>query len=249
MLLSDVIMIAGDTSRSRCYLQAMCAKKIYPKTVIILPSQQTKPGQINARTAEIESVRCSWGEFDPSVPIEKTAALHALDYVHAPTGDINSVEICDFLSRLTAQVCIYSGFGGILLKKDILACGKQFLHIHGGWLPDYKGSTTNHYSALEAGFCAASSIFLTKDIDAGKILIRKKFPVPDDPQLLDHVYDGLFRTEVLLETLECYVRDGRWPDSGVKNKPTRHYYIMHPVLRHVLILRQRGASKKQGASK
>ncbi len=157
----------------------------------------------------------------------------------APNSDINSPETGAFLAGLSADTFIYSGFGGVLLRRDVLSRGKRFLHIHGGWLPEYKGSTTNHYSALEAGFCGASAIFLSPEIDSGEILHRRRFPVPKDILSLDHVHDGLFRAEVLLETLERYAAARVWPNSGVNNTATRHYYIMHPVLRHVLALRGR----------
>lgn len=245
MPLSDVMMIAGDTSRSRCYLQALCARRLFPSALLILPSRQSRPGQIAAGSPGTKPVACDWGVFDPSVSVEETAAAQGLSFAAAPNGDINSPELREALSGHAAAVCVYSGFGGVLLRPEILACGKRFLHVHGGWLPDYKGSTTNHFSALEQGFCGASSLFLTADIDGGGILLRKKFAVPGDVRLLDHVYDALFRTEVLLDTLEYYAREGKWPAAGAENAKTDHYYIMHPVLRHVLALR--GDSKKGDA--
>ena len=49
----------------------------------------------------------------------------------------------------------------VLLKEKILDTGKKFLHIHGGYLPDYKGSTTNYYSLINENTIGASAIFLT----------------------------------------------------------------------------------------
>ena len=44
---------------------------------------------------------------------------------------------------------------------DSLNIEKKFLHVHGGYLPDYKGSTTNYYSLINENTIGASAIFLT----------------------------------------------------------------------------------------
>ena len=51
----------------------------------------------------------------------------------------------------------------------------KFLHIHGGYVPAFKGSTTNYYSLLAEGQLGASAIFLTEDLDSGPKLHRQKF--------------------------------------------------------------------------
>ncbi len=219
-------------------MQAMRSRDILPGRVIILPSPGNKPGQISACASA--GVQCGWGVFKPGESVDATAVTAGVPVTTAPDGDINSPDAIAFLSELPATAFIYSGFGGVLLRRDVLSMGKSFLHVHGGWLPEYKGSTTNHYSALDAGFCGASAIFLSPEIDSGAILHRKRFPVPKDVLSLDHVHDGLFRAEVLVETLEKYASTREWPKIGIENVPTRHYYIMHPVLRHVLILREQG---------
>jgi methionyl-tRNA formyltransferase len=235
-MIPGIIMIAGDTSRSRCYLQALGAQGLLPERLLLLPSQQPKPGQMKPADTS-EAVEAAWGRFEPAQSLAETAARYTLEMLTSPSGDVNAPEVVSCLQSLTGEVCLYSGFGGVLLGAELLACGKKFLHVHGGWLPDYKGSTTNHFSALEQNFCGASAIFIDAAIDGGKILHRRKFSPPEDMLKLDHIYDSLFRAEVLADTLRHYALEGRWPDSGVENTETRHYYIMHPVLRHVLALR------------
>ena len=96
----------------------------------------------------------------------------------APNGNINSDEIIKIIESRLEQVFIFSGYGGVLLEDRILDTGKKFLHVHGGYLPDYKGSTTNYYSLIDENTIGASAIFLTKEIDCGPILLRKKFLPP-----------------------------------------------------------------------
>lgn len=236
MVLPDVFMIAGDTSRSRCYLQALCAKNLFPRCIAFLPSTGDRPGQITTADGMLKSVGTSWGEFNPSLPLAKSISHYNLPRVDLPSGDINATETIAQLKTIPEATAVFSGFGGVLLRDEVLGIGKRFLHVHGGWLPKYKGSTTNHFSALEKGFCGASAIFLSSSLDQGVILERKKFPVPQEPLLLDHVYDAVYRADVLCSVIEHYVAHGEWPSANVENRGTVPYYIMHPVLRHILIL-------------
>ena len=87
---------------------------------------------------------------------------------------------------------------------------EKFLHVHGGFLPDYKGSTTNYYSLLAEGSVGATAIFLTVEIDSGPILNRCKFPVPPDTLEIDHIYDSAARAKVLIQTLKEYQEKGEF---------------------------------------
>lgn len=237
MLLPEVVFVGGDTVRSRAYIQALCSNGLMPEAVCIIPARQMMPGQ---KQSSLELGECagSWGRFLPEETLEETCVGHGLAVLMLPNSDINSEEAVQTVSGLPGKVCIFSGFGGVLLRASILNCGKKFLHIHGGWLPDYKGSTTNHYSALAEGFCGASAIFMSEEIDTGPILMRKQFPLPADLSQLELTADAVFRAEVLCEVMRYYLKKGHWPSSGMENHKSQHYYIMHPVLRHVLNLRK-----------
>ena len=124
----------------------------------------------------------------------------------------------------------------MLLKESILDTGKRFLHIHGGYLPDYKGSTTNYYSLIDENAIGASAIFLTKEIDCGPILLRKKFSAPVDRTLIDHNSDSEARAKVLIECLKNYVNSGDWEYELENNHGGETFYIIHPVLKHLAIL-------------
>lgn len=236
MILTDISFVCGDTSRSRCYLQALIAKNFLPSACILLPNiEQTLPGQ--EKNPKNSHLTTSWGKFYPNISITSLCNQYKIPTITAPNNDINNENVVELLTNLPASVYIYAGFGGTLLRKPILNCGKQFLHVHGGWLPEYKGSTTNHYSLLQENFCGASAFFLTEEIDSGNILLRKKFPAPKTPSHLDHELDPIFRSEVLLDVLSFYIQQKKWPVEQEKNKKTLPYFIMHPVLRHVLFLK------------
>ena len=242
MRLTDIGMIAGDTSRSRAYLQALVRNKLLPNYVIVLEdaSENVLPGQLDITKTiheSIEDAEC-WSEahFDSTQPITVLLSEHGICYEVSSSKDINAPSVVEAIKRRTESVFIYSGFGGALLRKDILSTKKKFLHVHGGYLPDYKGSTTNYYSLIMENSLGASSIFLSEEIDCGPVLLRQKFPPPQNRQAIDHVYDSGARAKVLIETLKNYLKYNGWKFELSDNTGGETYYITHPVLKHIAIL-------------
>ena len=223
MYLNKVAMVAADTTRTKYYLRELIRNKFFPTYVLLLLNYNEKllPGQDSG-----ESER-------ELVELLKNAGI---EYDISPNSDINSNEVLTIISNRVELVFIFSGFGGVLLGDDILSIGKKFLHIHGGYLPDYKGSTTNYYSLINENTIGASSMFLTKEIDCGPVLLRKKFSPPKNRTEIDHIYDSEARAKVLIETLEYYVESGSFNFELENNKGGETFYIIHPVLKHLSIL-------------
>ena len=142
------------------------------------------------------------------------------------------------ISALSEDTIIYSGYGGVIVKPSVLNLGKNFLHIHGGYLPDYKGSTTNYYSFLEVNKCGASAIFLEPEIDCGPVLKRKWFKAPDNLEDLDYFYDSALRADVLLDVIKEYNTTGEWNFELKDNKGGETFYIIHPFLKHVSLCKK-----------
>ena len=237
-------MVLADTSRSRAYLQALVRNKLFPSYVIILPSQENKinPGEydrnIHINKKLIQEQNECWSEvvFDPALPIECTMDTVGIEYIYADTGNINDESVICLISARAELVFIYSGFGGVLLSKTLLSAGKKFLHVHGGYLPNFKGSTTNYFSLIAENNVGASSLFLSDTIDSGPLLMRKAFPAPINRQEIDHIYDSAARAKVLVETLQSYVHNQEWVVNLTATCDGETYYIIHPVLKHIAIL-------------
>lgn len=245
MRLSDIGMIAGDTSRSRAYLQALARNALLPNYVLVLEHSSDKPlpGQIDNSQSNrksdiaVETDEC-WSEahFDSNQPIRVLLDELGISYEVSTCKDINDPFVVEAIRRRTETVFIYSGFGGVLLRKDVLSTGKHFLHVHGGYLPDYKGSTTNYYSLIVENTLGASAIFMSAEIDCGPVLLRRKFPPPANRQAIDHIYDSGARAKVLVETLQNYLKCGGWEYELPTNFGGETYYIIHPVLKHIAII-------------
>ena len=225
MYLNKLAMVAADTTRSKYYLTELIRNKFFPTYVLLLLNRDVKllPGQ-DSDESEKELVE-----------LLKNAGI---EYQISPNSDINSNEVLTIISNRVELVFIFSGFGGVLLGDNVLSSGKKFLHIHGGYLPDYKGSTTNYYSLINENTIGASSMFLSKEIDCGPILLRRKFSPPKNRTEIDHIYDSEVRAKVLIETLEYYVESGSFNFELENNQGGETFYIIHPVLKHLSILKE-----------
>lgn len=231
--------LAADTARSRCYVQALRQRGLRPDSAVLIPPPGGggTHGQARARIAPEEF---TWNElvFRPNETIEHTLNDWGIPGIQLPSHDLNSAEAVSFLASRPEPLFIFSGFGGVILRKEILALPKRFLHVHGGYLPAYKGSTTNYYSAIRDRRCGASSIYLTTEIDSGPVLMREEFPMPARMELLDYIYDPLFRAAVLVKTIAGIEERGSTEPSTIDNSGGEVFYVMHPVLRHIAALMQ-----------
>lgn len=245
MRLNDIGMIAGDTTRSRAYLQALARNELLPNYVLLLEQTSGKPlpGQLDKTQSSQENVQVvevdeCWSEahFDSTQPIRVLLDELGISYEVFTSKDINDPIVVEIIRRRAETTFIYSGFGGALLRKDVFSTGKHFLHVHGGFLPDYKGSTTNYFSIIAENTLGASAIFLSEEIDSGPVLLRRKFPPPVNRQAIDHIYDSGARAKILVETLQNYIKCDGWEFELPENTAGETYYIIHPVLKHIAIL-------------
>jgi len=221
--LNNIAMVAADTTRTKYYIKELIKNKLLPNYVLLLLNRDHEllPGQKETKTE------------NELVALLKSASIK---FEISLNDNINSDEIIRVIESRPEQVFIFSGYGGALLKEKILDTGKKFLHIHGGYLPDYKGSTANYYSLIEQNVIGASAIFLTKEIDCGPILLRNFFSPPRDRTKIDHISDSKVRAKVLVECLQNYIDSGSWKYELESNRGGETFYIIHPVLKHLTIL-------------
>ncbi len=241
-------LIAANTSRTRAYLAALERHELLPCWVLLLDdgSLESTAGQSSESVMRpglsgLVSAQGCWSEidFDPAAPLIPMLERLNLSFKVVASRDINDPTVIQEISQCEPSVLIYSGYGGALLRKEALTSGKRFLHVHGGFLPEFKGSTTNYYSLLSDNTLGASAIFLTADIDCGPILARQAFPPPKDLKLIDHIYDSAARARVLVDTLSAFNQSGDWKVELPENIGGDTYYIIHPVLKHIAILGKR----------
>ena len=229
MTVLEMCMVAGLTTRTSAYLQAMVINDIIPAHIILLwDDEKSMPGQLQNEAEDNQY-------FDLNIPIFDIIKENQIPYEVCETTDVNSELVSIALDKRPEKYVIYSGYGGAILKKDILDSVKRFLHIHSGKVPEYKGSTTIYYSILNEGKCFASAIFLEKKIDKGPLIKMKEFPMPSNGEIIDHIYDPFIRADLLVEILKDFVGKRRF-DERLQEGRGESYYIIHPVLKHLAIL-------------
>jgi len=235
MSLIDTVMLASFSARSKAYVQALAKAGLLPKHILIYgdPSQEIK------RTAQNnESITFSGIDLPNLTPsLIEICKSNNLDFTLCHAQSVNDSEIFAHLKKLSSKVIIYSGYGGQLVSEKILSSALYFLHLHSGWLPDYRGSTTIYYSWLEQNTCGVSAILLDQKIDTGRLIARKKFPTPPANIDVDLTYDNAIRANLLVDILKLYKSERNFTYIP-REKEFPPYYVIHPVLKHIALLTQ-----------
>jgi methionyl-tRNA formyltransferase len=223
MKLEDIGMLAIANNRSRYYLERLAENGVLPSFVILLESDAITPGQKSG---------------DLGGTFRAMLKGHGIECRTVPTADVNSAPVIEAVAGLDQKYLIYSGPGGAILGKELLGTGKKFIHVHPGWLPDFRGSTTVYYHILDGERCGATALLLDAGIDSGPILLKKAFDLPSGEGCdLDYDYDPSIRSRVLVALLESYRDTGRFETEHQDPRAGETYFIMHPVLRHIARLK------------
>lgn len=231
-------IILAETSRSKAYLNALLKNDLKPSWILLLEdlnSNITMPGSTKEIFEQKKDINWDEVNFDPNETILNTLKKNRLEFVAAKSNDINSKNVINLIKESEPEIIVYSGYGGAILRKEILDLDKKFLHIHGGYLPEFKGSTTNYFSLLKESSIGASAIYLTEKIDCGPILERYKVTQNFERDQLDHFYDSAIRSRVLVKTLKN-LQNKLKIEPEIHNSNGQTYYIIHPVLKHIAIL-------------
>lgn len=233
MKLDEFVFLAGDTMRSKAYLQLLVKESLYPSLTIVFVDDKERL----IEEKSIDSVKSEHEYFDEKESLLKTLENNRMDYIIVEERDINSDEMYHILQSTEQEYIIYSGYGGAILKERLFRFGKKFIHIHAGKLPEYRGSTTAYYSIIQENCISATAIFLNEKIDEGDIILHKEFTLPKKEVNIDYIYEPYTRAITLTEAIKGYYSNGKTfithrqsPDEG------ETYYIIHPVLKHLALL-------------
>jgi len=236
MILKNIGMLLANNVRSTAYLQALIKNNLFPSIIIFL-SNEEKASIRDTLPEFIKTKKIISKYFDPIQNITDLADSYNIRYKILKIDDINSVELVSELEKLNEKYFIYSGPGGQILKRNILSIGKEFLHVHPGKLPGYRGSTTIYYSIIDKDMCYASSFFLRENIDTGPLIKEKEFPKPENGEIIDFIYDPFIRSSLLIDVINEYIEnDYKFPMKQQPIDDEGNYYIIHPVLKHIAIL-------------
>lgn len=239
---SSIGLIAAPTMRTRAYLQMFEHHGLRPSVLFRLPGEEpgwSGPAEICVpiRTRVKGNGQSLTGDYDftfrPAETIAETAARLGAAIIDLPNDDINSADCSQLVADSDASVVIYSGLPKVLLKPALLANGKRYLHVHGGYLPAYRGATGFYFGLLEKGLLGNTAIWVDEGVDTGSVVARRWYR-PEQTLDVDHVWDPVTRGDLLLHVLLTAEKDGRYPSMPEEPEQSL-YYIIHPVLKHLAL--------------
>ena len=97
-------------------------------------------------------------------------------------------------------------------------------NVHAALLPQYRGAAPINWAVINGETeTGVTTFFLDHDIDTGRIIMKKPFPIPDDADV-EYVYDGLMHlgAELCLETLEAIIAADGHPHTEEQEGTQTH---------------------------
>jgi len=235
-------MLLINNNRSKAYLQNLIKNSFFPTKIIVLDDgnvtlvEHTENDKLISKDTNQKFIRESLDlgiEFDEKEHILKTIQNYNIDYVIVDNLDINSKDVIKEVKNITDEYIIYSGPGGTILRKEILSLGKKFIHVHPGWLPKFRGSTTIYYSMLFENKVGASVILFKEGIDEGPILYKQEYKIEEKGIDFDYVLDPIVRTKTLID---FFKHNSINPIKQNDDEENSIFYIVHPFIKHASII-------------
>lgn len=226
-IIKNLGMIVQDKPRARAYIQSLVKAGLVPNFVIILEES----GQVKKKDALDKAVE-GIDFFNSEESVIETCKKNNIKIEIINAKEFNDPQAVDALRKRTEEYYVFSGSG--ILKKEILTA-KKLIHVHPGWLPDFRGSTTFLFSLLATHECAATSFIMNEGIDTGDIITMRKFLPPDENTDISRIYDPYIRSIVLVDTIKKLdqkkILQGYRQDPGMGE----NYFTIHPVLRTIAV--------------
>ncbi len=101
-------------------------------------------------------------------------------------------------------------------------------NVHAALLPQYRGAAPINWAVINGETeTGVTTFFLDKDIDTGRIILSKRFAIPDEANV-EYVYDGLMRlgADAAIETVDA-ILDGDGQVPSVEQAPLAEGTDLH----------------------
>jgi len=223
LALKNLAILVFPGARAREYLAALAENNLLPEFAILL----------RAKTG---------GNAEEMALLEK----NGISFVDAASHDINAPETVACVTGAKQDFFIFCG-GGIL-RGEMLSTGKNFLHVHPGRLPDFRGSTCFYYSIIAENDVTATAFFLASGIDTGNIVCKKSFGLPDSADI-DNFFDNNARAKALVQAVKGFAEKGFFAETPQDGTAGETFFVIHPLLKHLAIMSVEKALAKKPAAK
>ena len=150
-------------------------------------------------------------EMQPSA-VKQYAVTHGLPVLQPEK--MKDPEFVEQLRSYNANLQVVVAFR--MLPEVVWAMPEYgTFNVHAALLPQYRGAAPINWAVINGETeTGVTTFFLDHDIDTGRIILKKSFPIPDDADV-EYVYDGLMHlgAQLCLETLEAIVAADGHPAS------------------------------------
>ena len=160
----------------------------------------------------------------------------------------------DFLEQLKSYQADLQVVVAFRMLPEVVWAMPKFgtFNVHAALLPQYRGAAPINWAVINGETeTGVTTFFLDHDIDTGRIIMQKRFPIPDEANV-EYVYDGLMHlgAEIALETINQLIEsDGNissiaqeeFIGEGVELKSAstsllNRYTISYVVSHHIRVL-------------
>jgi len=150
-------------------------------------------------------------EMQPSA-VKQYAVAHGLPVLQPEK--MKDPEFVEQLRSYNANLQVVVAFR---MLPEVVWAMPEFgtFNVHAALLPQYRGAAPINWAVINGETeTGVTTFFLDHDIDTGRIILKKSFPIPDDADV-EYVYDGLMHlgAQLCLETLDAIIAADGHPDS------------------------------------
>ena len=124
----------------------------------------------------------------------------------------------DFVSRLAGYRADLQVVVAFRMLPEVVWAMPRFgtFNVHAALLPQYRGAAPINWAVINGETeTGVTTFFLDHDIDTGRIILQKRFAIPDDADV-EYVYDGLMGlgAQAAIETINLILQgDGTIPSD------------------------------------
>lgn len=189
------VLISGRGTNLQSLIDAIRGGRLNATIAVVISNQETAPGLDRARTAGIDAIVLShrgWSSRE--------------DYEHALVRELQARDV--------GLVCL-AGFMRILAGPMIEAFPNAILNIHPALLPAFPGVDAQR-QAFEHGVKVSGVTVhvVTRDLDAGPIVLQRPVPVLDDDTPESLTARILGEEHIAYPEAVRIVLDGGWKLAG-----------------------------------
>ncbi len=143
--------------------------------------------------------------------------------------DVNDSKFINEIKILEPDIIVLAGYGSIVKPVFISTAKFGCINLHGGKLPEYRGSSPMNWALIngEKNF-TITIINVDKGVDTGDILLEKTFSIKENDSIIDlHAIANKHFPKMLLNVLEL-VKTGKLIPKIQEDKKSSYYPLRFP---------------------